>query len=109
MKFLYPQFLWALFAIAIPIIIHLFNFRRFKRVYFSNVALLKQVDLETKKSSKVRHLLVLLARILAITCLVLAFAQPYFPEKEEMVRAVSGPGNEGQQDRLERGGEDVLH
>ena len=78
MNFLYPQFLWALLAIAIPIIIHLFNFRKFKKVYFSDVQLLKQVELETSKKSNLKHLLILLTRILAIVALVLAFAQPFW-------------------------------
>ena len=43
MQFLYPSFLWTLLALAIPIIIHLFYFRRFKRVYFTNVKFLKEV------------------------------------------------------------------
>lgn len=78
MNFIYPQFLWALLAVAIPIIIHLFNFRKFKKVYFSDVSLLKQVELETSKKSNLKHLLILLARILAIIALVLAFAQPFW-------------------------------
>ena len=84
-RFLYPEFLFALFAIAIPIIIHLFNFRRFKRVYFTNVQFLKEVKQETQSKSKLKHLLVLLSRILAITFLVLAFAQPYIPVDERKI------------------------
>lgn len=82
MNFTYPAFLFALSAIAIPIIIHLFNFRKFKTVYFSNVKFLKEVKQETQSKSKLKHLLVLIARILAITFLVLAFAQPYIPGKQ---------------------------
>lgn len=88
MKFVYPAFLFALFTIAIPIIIHLFNFRKFKKVYFTNVKFLKEVKQETQSRSKLRHLLVLLARILAITALVFAFAQPYIPA--ENARMVTG-------------------
>lgn len=80
-NFLFPSFLFALFAIAIPIIIHLFNFRRYKTVYFSNLKFLKNLQNETKSTSKLKHLLILIARILAITCLVLAFAQPFIPNK----------------------------
>jgi len=83
MKFLFPQFLWALFAIAIPIIIHLFNFRRFKKIYFSDLQLLREVEMETNKKSKVKHLLILLARIFTIAALVFAFAQPYFPKNNQ--------------------------
>lgn len=79
MKFVHPEILWALSAIAIPIIVHLFNFRKFKKVLFSNVAFLQEIQQETKSKSKFKHLLILASRILAITCLVFAFAQPYFP------------------------------
>ena len=79
MKFAYPEFLYALFAIAIPIIIHLFNFRKFKKIYFSNVEFLKEVQQETQAKSKLKHLLILLSRILAIVFLVFAFAQPFIP------------------------------
>lgn len=74
--FLYPDFLWGLLFIAVPIIVHLFNFRKYKVVYFSNIDLLKEVQTETKSKSRLKHLLVLLSRILIITALVLAFAQP---------------------------------
>jgi len=79
MNFLHPTFLFALFAITIPIIIHLFNFRTYKTVYFSNVKFLKDIKQETKSKSTLKHLLVLLMRILAITSLVFAFAQPFIP------------------------------
>ncbi|MEO9533262.1 MAG: BatA and WFA domain-containing protein [Crocinitomicaceae bacterium] len=79
MSFVYPNFLWAYFLIAIPIIIHLFNFRRYKTVYFSRVSFLKEVTEDSKSGNKLKHLLVLLSRILLILCLVTAFAQPFIP------------------------------
>lgn len=82
MKFVYPEFLYALAAIAIPIIIHLFNFRKYKRIYFSNVEFLRDVKQQTQSQNQLKHLLVLLARILAISFLVFAFAQPYIPFDE---------------------------
>ncbi|MGQ0828999.1 MAG: vWA domain-containing protein [Bacteroidota bacterium] len=85
MSFTYPAFLIALSAIAIPIIIHLFNFRKFKTVYFSNIRFLKEVKQETQAKSKLKHLLVLTARILAITFLVLAFAQPFIPVENKII------------------------
>ena len=87
MKFLYPQFLYALALIAIPIIIHLFNFRKFRTVYFSNVQFLKSVKEKTKSQSKLKHLLILFSRILAITALVLAFSQPYIPVDKSSQKA----------------------
>jgi len=79
MKFLYPEFLWAFAVLLIPILIHLFNFKRYKTHYFSSLQFVKHVDQQTKSTQKLKHLLVLLARLLAFSCLVLAFAQPYFP------------------------------
>ncbi len=86
MQFLFPGFLFALSALAIPVIIHLFYFRRFKRVYFTNVRFLKEVKEETSNRQKLRNLLVLLMRCLALIFLVLAFAQPFIPTDTEVKR-----------------------
>jgi hypothetical protein len=79
MKFLFPSFLFALFAIAIPIIIHFFSFRHYKTVYFSHVGFLKDIKKESHRKSMLKQLLMLLARILTIIFLVFAFSQPYIP------------------------------
>jgi len=89
MTFVYPEFLWALFAVSIPVIIHLFNFTRYKKIYFSNVRFLRAVQLESRSRSKLRELLVLLFRCLFLTALVLAFAQPILPGKEDRSRAAN--------------------
>ncbi|UKJ05765.1 vWA domain-containing protein [Solitalea lacus] len=81
MNFLYPSFLFALSAIAIPIVIHLFNFRKFKRVPFTNVRFLKEIKQQTDSRSRLKHLLILTCRILGIIFLVLAFAQPILPTR----------------------------
>ncbi|WP_347841372.1 BatA domain-containing protein [uncultured Draconibacterium sp.] len=83
MKFLYPTFLFALLAIAIPVIIHLFSFKRYKTVYFSNVSFLKDIKKESKKKSRLKQLLILAARILTIIFLVFAFAQPFIPANRD--------------------------
>lgn len=82
MEFVNPSFLFGLFALAIPVIIHLFNFRRFRKLYFTNVAFIRDLKQQTKKQSRLKHWLVLLARMLAITFIVFAFARPYFPAKD---------------------------
>jgi len=84
MQFVYPYFLFGLFALAIPVLIHLFNLRRYRRVYFSNVRYLKMIRQETRKQSQLRHLMVLIARMLAIASIVMAFAQPYIPSGEDI-------------------------
>jgi hypothetical protein len=92
MQFVFPTFLWALLALAIPIIIHLFYFRRFKRVPFTNVRFLREVKEETSMRSRLRNLLVLAMRLLAVAFLVFAFAQPFIPQTQTVKtgsRAVS--------------------
>ncbi|CCH52166.1 hypothetical protein BN8_01140 [Fibrisoma limi BUZ 3] len=84
MSFLYPSFLFGLLAVSVPIAIHLFNFRRTRRVFFSNVALLKTVQTETKSFRRLKHWLILAARCLFLACLVLAFAQPFIPSKNKI-------------------------
>jgi hypothetical protein len=79
MQFLYPAFLWALTALSIPIILHLFYFRRYKKVFFSNLRFLREVKEETSTRNRLRNLLILLARILAMASIIFAFAQPIIP------------------------------
>ena len=81
MSFLYPSFFYGLLFLVIPIIIHFFNFQRPKRVYFTNIGFLKQIKSDTNAKNRLKHLLVLLARLAFITALVLAFAQPIFSSK----------------------------
>jgi hypothetical protein len=92
MQFLYPSFLFALAALAIPIVIHLFYFRRFKKVYFTNVRFLKEVKEETSARKKLRNLLVLLMRCLAVAMLVFAFAQPFIPRDVEVRQGENAVG-----------------
>lgn len=87
MHFIYPGFLFALTALAIPIIIHLFNFRRFKKIYFTNVRFLREIRQDTQSRSRLRHLLILISRLLAVSCLVFAFAQPYIPVTNKKIEA----------------------
>lgn len=84
MQFVHPEFLWGLLTLIIPILIHLFNFRRYKKVMFSNVAMLRKIETQSKRSRQLKRWLVLLSRLLALAALVFAFAQPYIPKKSEV-------------------------
>jgi hypothetical protein len=88
MSFVYPSFLIAFTALSIPIIVHLFNFRRYKKVYFTNVKFLKEVQQESKAKSTLKRLLILASRLLALSCLILAFAQPYLPGDHSIKKGV---------------------
>lgn len=84
MQFVHPYFLFGLLAISIPIIIHLFNFHRYRKVYFTNVRFIRQLKQETQKRSQLKHLIILLLRILTIIFLVMAFAQPFIPVRQSV-------------------------
>jgi len=87
MRFVYPDFLWALLLLIIPIIIHLYNFRKYKTLYFSSLTFLKKVELENQATKNLKHWLILVSRILCLLFAIVAFAQPYIP--------VSSQDNEG--------------
>lgn len=87
MLFSHPAFLWGLLAVAIPVIVHLFSFRRYRKVYFSNVERLSELQTEQRRRSKLRQWLVLAMRVLAVVFLVLAFAQPVIPSSKDTVRS----------------------
>ncbi len=78
MQFKYPELLYALFLLLIPIIVHLFQLRKFQKVAFTNVAFLKNVAIQTRKSAQLKKWLTLITRLLLFAALILAFAQPYF-------------------------------
>jgi len=83
MHFGAPSILWALLALAIPVIVHLFDFRRYRKVQFSDNYLLQQLLEKNKRQSRLRRLIIMSLRMLFIAALVLAFAKPYFPQSNE--------------------------
>ena len=76
MQFLDAAFLWAGFAVLIPPIIHLFNFRRYKTVYFSDIRFLQNLKNVTRQRSTIKQILLMVLRMFIIACLVIAFANP---------------------------------
>lgn len=84
MTFLYPSFLWALSALAIPIIIHLFNFRKTTQVFFSNNRFLREVKEATTAKRRLKHYLILLARLFFLLFLIIAFCQPIIPATQQL-------------------------
>jgi len=82
MQFKHPEILYFLFLLLIPILVHLFQLRRFKKEYFTNVQFLKELSLQTRKSSQIKKWLLLTTRLLILTALIFAFAQPFFEAKD---------------------------
>ena len=82
MQFLNPSLLWALSLVAIPVLIHLFNFQKLKKISFTNVRWLEEIKVTSSRTRNLKHLLILASRILAIAFLVLAFSQPILPPQK---------------------------
>ncbi len=87
MSFLYPLFLAAAATLAIPVLIHLFNLRRYKTVYFPHTRFLKNIQLNSRRQSQVRYKWLLALRLLFLLSLILAFAQPYFSQNKQNTTA----------------------
>jgi len=87
MKWVYPDFLFALAVILIPLLIHLFHFKRYKTVLFSSLTFLKSVEQNQKNTRKLKYWLIFTMRALAFSFLVIAFAQPYIPLKDDKAKS----------------------
>ncbi len=82
MQFKHPEILYFFFLLVIPILVHLFQLRRFKKEYFTNVKILKELSIQTRKSSKLKKWLLLATRLLLLAFVIIAFAQPFFTAKD---------------------------
>ncbi len=82
MQFKHPEILYVLFALLIPIIIHLFQLQRFTKTPFTNIKFLKEIEFQTRKSSQLKKWLVLLSRLGIFAALIMAFAQPFSSNKD---------------------------
>ena len=79
MQFLYPEFLWGLLAVCVPIVVHLLQLRRPQRLLFTNTGFIREVELTTMRRRRIEEWLILASRVLGIIFLVLVFAQPFIP------------------------------
>jgi hypothetical protein len=82
MQFKHPEILYFLLLLVIPILVHLFQLRKFKTEYFTNVKFLKELAIQTRKSFKLKKYLLLASRLLLLAFMIIAFAQPFFKAKD---------------------------
>src|SRR6201999_890466 len=87
MNFLAPAFLAGLAAIALPVIIHLINRERKVVVEFPSLMFLQRISYKSVRRQKIRHLLLLILRCLALAMLVFAFARPFFERRQTAIGA----------------------
>lgn len=77
MGFLAPLFFVGLAALAVPVIIHLFQRERKEPVQFPSLMFLRQVPYKSVRRRQIRNWPLFLLRALALALLVLAFARPF--------------------------------
>ena len=82
MQFKYPEILYFLGLLIIPILVHLFQLQKFKKTPFTNVAFLQKIVVQTRKSSTLKKWLILATRLLLFCALIIAFSQPFFSTKK---------------------------
>jgi len=88
MQFKHPEILYFLGLLIIPVLVHLFQLQRFKKVAFTNVAFLQKLVRENRKSSQLKKWLILSTRLLLFTSVIIAFSQPYLSKKNEAKKEV---------------------
>lgn len=78
MSFLSPLFLIGVVAAAIPILLHLFHRKTEVVIDFPAVSLLKRAPVQQHRRRRLRELILLALRVVALVLLALSFARPYF-------------------------------
>ena len=86
MSFLFPAFLLAGLAAAVPILLHFFARDRAPRLPFSDVRFLERVFVRRDRRRRLRELLLLALRVVALLLLAVAFARPFLDAAGEVQR-----------------------
>ena len=76
MSFLFPNFLWGLFGLAIPIIIHLYSLRKTKTLEFSSIKHIQSLERKNIKRLKIVQWILILLRMGIIGSLILMLSGP---------------------------------
>ncbi len=80
MNFLSPGLLFGLLAASIPVLIHLLNLRKLKKIDFSSLHFLKLIEKQKVRRVKLIQWLLMALRVLIIMMLVLGFSRPVLQE-----------------------------
>jgi hypothetical protein len=91
-SFLNAAFLWALPAVSIPLLIHFLSRRRMPEVPFPTVQFLRALEPREIRRIRLRELLLLILRTLAVLLLVLAFARPSLEPRGAVIHAAAAVG-----------------
>ena len=90
MAFLTPLLLVALAGLAIPVLLHLIQKERKNVVQFPSLMFLRQIPYQSVQRRRIRHWLLLMMRLAALTLIVFAFARPFIKRQDFGGAAASG-------------------
>jgi len=76
MTFLQPYLLWLVPFAALPVLIHLLNRMRFRTVHWAATKFLFSANRASTRYARLRQILLLACRVLALLAMVLAVARP---------------------------------
>tara|TARA_B100000575_G_C23140700_1_gene663720 strand:- start:2039 stop:4186 length:2148 start_codon:yes stop_codon:yes gene_type:complete len=79
MSFLNPFFLFALFAVGLPLLLHLLKLKKAKKLSFSTLQFFKALEQTTLRRIEIKRWLLLMLRMLALACLAIVLARPFLP------------------------------
>ena len=89
MLFEKPEILFFLLFLIIPVLIHMLNLKKYKKIYFSNIELIEKVTSKKKKISRLKDFLLLLTRLLVLSSIIIAFSKPYFTKEKTIDRKIN--------------------
>jgi hypothetical protein len=78
MSFFKPEFLWGTLFIGAVLLIHLLRRPRTRMLHFSTLRFFRNAAVNAHRMRRLRDILLLIARLLAVGAIALLFAQPYF-------------------------------
>ena len=81
MSFLFPNILWGLFGLTIPLIIHLYNLRKSKTMDFSSIQHIQALEKKNIKKLKIIQWLLIFLRMGIIASLIFMFSGPLIINK----------------------------
>ena len=85
MSFLFPSMLWGLFALLIPIIVHLFSLRTNRKIEFSSIQHIKAIKKESIRKIKLLQWIMMFLRMGIIGCLVIMGSGPIVKNQSSWV------------------------
>ena len=90
MAFLNPLFFLGGLAVAVPVLLHLIKRENARKIDFPSLMFLRRIQKRTIRYQKLRHLLLLLLRILAFALIVFAFMRPYREQSPAAASMIGG-------------------